>query len=261
MNLRKYGNEPFDIAVIHGGPGAPGGVAPIARELSKVYGVLEPLQSENSIDGQINELKNQLKNNASFPVVLIGHSWGAWLSYIFAARFPHLVKMIILVGSGSYEEEYLSSMNSKRISRLSEEENSRVSVLMNILNDSSHHDRKDALSEFGKLMSKADSYDPIYLEDEAIDFHPNVFKRCMNELNRLRSSKKLLDIGNDIECPVIAVHGEYDSHPYEGVKEPLTKVIKDFKFLLLKDCGHYPWNEAKAKEEFYNILHHSLDIK
>lgn len=41
-NLRKYANEPFKIAVIHGGPGAPGEMAPVARELSSVRGVLEP---------------------------------------------------------------------------------------------------------------------------------------------------------------------------------------------------------------------------
>lgn len=35
-NLRKYGNAPFNIAVIHGGPGVPGEVAPVARE-SKSY--------------------------------------------------------------------------------------------------------------------------------------------------------------------------------------------------------------------------------
>jgi pimeloyl-ACP methyl ester carboxylesterase len=132
---------------------------------------------------------------------------------------------------------------------------------MNILNDSNNHNRKAALSEFGKLMSKADSYEPIGLEDETIDFQPNIFQNCMNELSILRSSKKLLAIGKDIVCPVVAIHGEYDPHSHEGVKEPLTKVIKDFSFVLLKDCGHYPWNETYAKEEFYNILRYNLNFK
>ncbi|MCL4543887.1 MAG: alpha/beta hydrolase, partial [Chloroflexi bacterium] len=33
-NLRTYGKPPFRIAVIHGGPGVPGGMAPVAKELS-----------------------------------------------------------------------------------------------------------------------------------------------------------------------------------------------------------------------------------
>ena len=44
-NPRLYGSAPFNIAVIHGGPGAPGEMAPVARELSSLRGVLEPLQT------------------------------------------------------------------------------------------------------------------------------------------------------------------------------------------------------------------------
>jgi hypothetical protein len=51
-NLRIYGKKPFNIAVIHGGPGAPGEIAAVARELSSITGVLEPLQTATSLKGQ-----------------------------------------------------------------------------------------------------------------------------------------------------------------------------------------------------------------
>lgn len=260
-NIRKYGKEPFNVAVIHGGPGAPGQVAPLAREISKLYGILEPLQTSNSIEGQIHELKDTLENNASGTVTLIGHSWGAWLSYIFAAQYPQLVNKLILIGSGSYEEEYLAAMNNKRTSRLTKEENMRVENLMVLISDPNNENRKSILSEFGKLMSKADSFEPICLEDEILDFQPDVFQNCMKELTQLRKSKRLLDIGAKIKCPVIAIHGEYDSHAYEGVEKPLSRVVENFKFILLKDCGHYPWNELYAKDKFYEILHHEISCK
>lgn len=38
-NPRIYGKAPYSIVVIHGGPGAPGQVAPVARELSENFGV------------------------------------------------------------------------------------------------------------------------------------------------------------------------------------------------------------------------------
>jgi hypothetical protein len=50
-NLRKYGREPYTLALIHGGPGAPGEMAPVARELSRAYGVLEPLQTATTLNG------------------------------------------------------------------------------------------------------------------------------------------------------------------------------------------------------------------
>jgi len=40
QQFRSYWSEPFDVAVLHGRPGAPGGVAPVARELSSLRGVL-----------------------------------------------------------------------------------------------------------------------------------------------------------------------------------------------------------------------------
>jgi len=56
-NLRKYGDAPYNVVVIHGGPGAPGEMLPVAEKLSSDYGILEPFQTKNSIEGQVNELK------------------------------------------------------------------------------------------------------------------------------------------------------------------------------------------------------------
>ncbi|HLC23076.1 MAG TPA: hypothetical protein VJL08_01335 [Dehalococcoidia bacterium] len=50
-NLRKYGDKPYGVAIIHGGPGAPGEMAPVALELSAVTGILEPLQTATSLEG------------------------------------------------------------------------------------------------------------------------------------------------------------------------------------------------------------------
>lgn len=33
-NYRKYGNAPNSIITVHGGPGAPGSIAPMVRELA-----------------------------------------------------------------------------------------------------------------------------------------------------------------------------------------------------------------------------------
>ena len=58
--LRRYGDPPFDVAVLHGGPGAPGEVGPLAQELSNSHGVLEPFQTEDTVDGQVRELRDIL---------------------------------------------------------------------------------------------------------------------------------------------------------------------------------------------------------
>jgi pimeloyl-ACP methyl ester carboxylesterase len=85
-NPREYGEQPFKIAVLHGGPGAPGSAAPIAEGIFRHRSVLEPFQTADSVDGQVEELRQILESCASLPVTLVGHSWGAWLGYIYAAR-------------------------------------------------------------------------------------------------------------------------------------------------------------------------------
>ncbi|MFO7996195.1 MAG: alpha/beta hydrolase, partial [Dehalococcoidia bacterium] len=67
-------------------------------------------------------------------------------------------------------------------------------------------------------------------------------------------SGQLLEIIRRIKCPVLAIHGDYDPHPAHGVKDPLSRAIKDFRFVLLEKCGHYPWRERKARDMFYCIL-------
>jgi pimeloyl-ACP methyl ester carboxylesterase len=74
----------------------------------------------------------------------------------------------------------------------------------------------------------------------------------------MRSSGALLKHAGRINCPVLAIHGDYDPHPYTGVKLPLEKVIKNFRFQLLEKCGHEPWNEVHAKQTFFNILEEEI---
>ena len=50
---RAYGKPPFNVAVIHGGPGVAGEMAGVACELAFGWGVLEPLQTAKSLEGEI----------------------------------------------------------------------------------------------------------------------------------------------------------------------------------------------------------------
>lgn len=253
-NLRKYGNPPFTVAVIHGGPGAAGETAPVARTLSNNYGVLEPLQTVDSLEGQIAELKSVLEDNGNLPLTLIGFSWGAWLSYIFTARYPDLVKKLILVSSGPFEEKYVAGINEVRMSRLSEEEKTEVISLYRKFNDSRIEAKDEVFQRFGKLFSKADAYDPIKNDSDEIIYNFNIFQNVWKEAEEVRKNGLLLDLGGKIKCPVIAIHGDYDPHPAKGVKEPLARKLMDFKLILLENCGHKPWIEKQAKDKFYKIL-------
>ena len=253
-NLRKYGNKPFNVAVIHGGPGAPGEMAPVARELSSVRGVLEPLQTATTLEGQVQELKAVLEKKGALPVTLIGFSWGAMLSFIFTAQYPSFIKKLILIGSGAYEKKYTVNIMETRLSRLSEKEREEVLSLMETLNDPAIEDKNTLMARLGELISKADSYNPLPHDSDILECQYDIYQSVWEQARELRSSGKLLELGRKIQCPVVAIHGDYDPHPFEGIKAPLSRILKDFQLILLEKCGHYPWIERSVRDGFYNIL-------
>jgi pimeloyl-ACP methyl ester carboxylesterase len=252
--LRTYGHAPFSVAVIHGGPGAAGEMAPVARELASGRGVLEPLQTAATLGGQISELKTVLETEGDPPVILIGFSWGAFLSFLVAARYPSLVEKLILVGSGPFEERYAAGVMNTRMSRLSESEREEVLSLLEALEKPGIADKNAALSRLGMLLARADAYHPLPAPGGLPECRYDIHRQVWEEARRLRNSGMLLEQGKQIRCPVVAIHGDYDPHPYEGVTAPLSRVLPDFRFILLEHCGHRPWTEQAARDQFFAIL-------
>ena len=257
-NLRKHGNPPFRVAVIHGGPGAPGEMAPVARDLSANWGILEPLQTVTTVEAQIEELKTTLAREGHLPLTLIGFSWGAWLSFMFAANHPTFTHKLILVGSGPYEERYARDIMRTRLSRLAASEKTELISLMQDLSDPAVEDENVLMARVGTLISKADSYDPLPHEDEVLECRFDMYQGVWEGAKALRDSGRLLEFGRRIECPVVAIHGDYDPHPSAGVRKPLSLVLKEFRFILLPKCGHCPWIERHARDRFYRILRKEL---
>lgn len=258
MNLRKYGSAPWDVAVLHGGPGASGEMAPVARELAPIRGVLEPLQTASTIEGQITELKAVLEKDGDSPLTVIGWSWGAWLGFIFASRYPSLVKKIILIGSGPFEEKFARNIMQTRLKRMNMKEKSEVLLLIETMDGPSTGDKNETMMRFGKIISKADSYDPMPQKSEILECRYDIYNKIWPQADSLRGSGRLLQFGRKIRGPVVAIHGDYDPHPYEGVLNPLSRILKDFRFFLLEKCGHQPWIEKHAKDEFFAILKNEI---
>jgi len=254
INLRKYGKPPYTVAVVHGGPGARGEVAPVAKELSSIVGVMEPLQTAITLEEQVSELHTVLKGNASLPVTLVGHSWGAWLGFIAAARYPASVKKLILIGSGPFEHQYAINITGTRLTRLGEADRLRALSLIEALSSPDTASKDELFGEFGALFARADAYDPLPDDREAIEVQYEAGQQVWQEAEALRLSGKLLEMGNQIICPVVAIHGDYDSHPAEGVEKPLSRVLRNFRFVLLDKCGHSPWLEKQARDRFYDIM-------
>jgi pimeloyl-ACP methyl ester carboxylesterase len=229
-------------------------MAPVARELSPLWGVLEPLQTATSLKGQFVELKTVLEDHGDVPLTLVGSSWGAMLSFLLAAECPSFVRKLILVGSPPFEERYATTIMATRLSRLSQGERLEAHALIEALSDPSVGDKDAPFAQLGELFSKADAYDPLTLDSGVLECRYDIHQSVWRDATELRAGGKLLELGRRIQCPVVAIHGDYDPHPPEGVQEPLTPILRDFRFLLLRNCGHHPWIERAARDGFFAIL-------
>lgn len=256
MNFRLYGNRPYEYVVVHGGPGAPGGVSSLARELAMSYSVIEPFQTELTVWKQVDELYHQITINTNNKVYLLGHSWGAWLVYLLTYKYPEIVKKTFLIGSGAFDSKYISELNKRRMNALSKEEQKEYLDIIELLKQQSK-DSSNFLRCLGQLAEKADNYCVENTEEnqeQMITIDGNQYQAVFNEAAEMRNKGYFISISKDIKCPLRVIHGKNDTTPIEGVIDPIKENIHDLKWYEIEKCGHSPWKEKYGKDVFYKIL-------
>ena len=257
--IRRYGKAPFHVLFLHGGPGAAGSVAGACQELGRYTGVLEPWQSKKSVSALAEELEEQIRDFAQTPLTLIGHSWGAWLSLLYAAQHPQHIQSLIWIGCPPLEESYAGLINQRRLANLSEEEGAAFCLALDTLQDPAAPDHKSALHTLDLLAQKADNVCPLEEELEIPPADEQIFAAVWPQATTLRKRGTLLKAAQMLSCPITLIHGEQDPHPPQGVSAPLTRLGITFNEIILPRCGHTPWIEKHARKTFFDALRAALN--
>ena len=246
-NCREYGNSPYNAIVVQGGPGAIGSCIGICQGLATEFGVLEILQSKNTIKELIEEMLDVITSYKIKNIALIGHSWGAWLSFIFTSMYPEYVSKLILIGSGLFDVKYYPQLL----------EASRAKVMP-------PEQKKDV--QAANLYSSDTEYNPYSycllrdIFEDIVTFNETQCNLLLKEIMPMRDSGELLNCSKKIKCPVVAFHGKNDPHVVDGIKIPLENHLLDFKMYILEKCGHEPWKEYYAKDKFFENLKTELIV-
>ena len=179
-----------------------------------------------------------------------------------AAKHPDAVRQLVLIGCGPFESHYAQQIMPARLLRIPEDQRERCQSLMDALHSSDGQDKSRIVAELGPLMESTDVYDALpdepVVDEESISWSPNSFAGLMEEAMQLRRDGVFLEWAKAIQCPVTAIHGAYDPHPAAGVQEPLARYVDDFTFVLLDKCGHDPWRERHAKDQFFATLRNAV---
>jgi pimeloyl-ACP methyl ester carboxylesterase len=104
-------------------------------------------------------------------------------------------------------------------------------------------------TEFGTIFDKADSWNPVVHTRVVIEYRYDLYKNVWKLAQVLRTNGGFMALGTRIRCPVVAIHGDYDPHPADGEKIPLSCILENFRFILLENCGHRPLLERSARRQ------------
>ena len=255
METRTYGASGPFVVVLHGGPGAHGYMAPVARALAGSFRVLEPQQrgagaERLTVARHVEDLHELVaaRCSAARPA-LVGHSWGAMLALAYAAAHADRVGALVLIGCGTFDPAARRRMRAIREERMDDDLRRRLQRLPEELRDPD-----ERLEAMGRLSLPLYSHElaSTALEVTACDARAN--QETWGDMIRMQEDGFYPAAFAAINVPVIMLHGAVDPHPGRMIRASLEPFLPQLEYREWERCGHYPWLERAARDEFLDVL-------
>ncbi len=259
MESRHYGLTGPQVLLIHGGPGAPGYMATIAKVLEKSCRVVEPMQRRSSqepltVAKHVADLRELITSSTRLEKpAMVGHSWGAMLALAFAAKHSNDISCLVLIGCGTFDTVSRQHLERMRKDRLDDKFARHMQQIM--ANDSTPDERMKAM---GGFYLKLDSYKLMPVKDDILSCDALGHDETWQDMIRLQTKGEFPQSFSSIDIPTIMLHGAYDPHPGKMIYESLRHYIPQLTYKEWPACGHYPWLEIEAREKFFTTLHEWL---
>jgi pimeloyl-ACP methyl ester carboxylesterase len=254
--FRAYGSSGPLVIVLHGGPGAPGSAAGLARGLADSFRVIEPWQRGSGgepltvarHEADLHELVQAFHEETSPAIV--GESWGAMLALSYAASHPESAGPLVLVGCGTFDPEARARIREILDERMNDDLRSRLENL-----EREYPDPGERLRHQFELIRPLYDYDPVPEEPEETEaFDHRAHTETWNDMVRLQEAGVYPAAFAAITSPVLMLHGDYDPHPGKMIYQSLEPFIPHLEYREFRQCGHSPWRERNAKEEFFGAI-------
>lgn len=255
IRVREYGTAGPWVIAVHGGPGAMGGMAPVARGLEGRFRVLEPWQRRSgeeplTVARHVADLHQMLQGRCEGRrPALVGHSWGAMLALAYAAVYADETGPIVLVGCGTFDPAARARMQAIREGRMDDELRVEMARLEEEIADP---DRR--LCALGRLMMIVDSYDLASTETGLELCDAVAHRETWADMVRLQEAGLYPALFAAIRSPVLMVHGAADPHPGRMIRDGLAPYLPQLEYHEWARCGHYPWLERAAGDEFFALV-------
>ena len=252
QTVRRHGSAGPLVLCLHGGPGAPGEVAPVAARLGMHYRVLEPFERRSgatplSLTLHANDLAQLVLGEEAPHAAVVGFSSGAITALTFAASWSHLCRAVVLIGAATVDAESRAEFKRRLAGRLGPAASARLAELRQLPASD------EVLEAQAKLLGEAYFVDPVSLPQPAwVDAQGH--GQTWQDMLRLQEAGEHPRSFRSIRSPVLMIHGADDPHPGPMIRDSLRAVMPQLEYVELAACGHYPWLERAAREEFQHVL-------
>jgi pimeloyl-ACP methyl ester carboxylesterase len=204
-------------------------MAPVARALADAFRVLEPLQRRSgegrlTVARHIEDLHEVIATMcAGERPALVGSSWGAMLALAYAAAHSAEVGPIVAIGSGTFDLAARARMHA-------------------------------ILAERRQADRSAYDYARIDAADETLEDDERGRRETWDDMVRLQAEGIYPARFAAIRSPVAMLHGAYDPHPGTMIRDGLAPFIPQLEYREWERCGHEPWLERHARDDFFATL-------
>jgi len=255
IDTRQYGSTGSDVFLLHGGPGAPGYLAPVARVLANSFHVIEPMQRSSSqvpltVAQHVSDLHELVtsQNRPGKPAI-VGHSWGAMLALAYAAQHPSEIKCLVLIGCGTFDAASRHQLEVTRKQRIDDAYSRQLQGI-----EKKTLPPNERMQAMGRLYLQLDSYRLGSVEDELLTCDARGHVETWQDMLKLQTEGVYPTSFSAIDISTLMLHGAYDPHPGHMIHDSLKPYLRFLSYKEWQACGHYPWLERKVKVTFYTTL-------
>ena len=253
--VREYGIGTPTVITLHGGPGAAGDVAPLARGLAGRWHVLEPFQRGSgagrlSVATHVQDLDEEIRARCGTQrPILVGHSWGAMLGLAYAAAHPGTAAALVLIGCGTFTPAARAEFKARLHAKLTPADREELTRIEETIGD---EDQRCAAR--GRLMTRVYACDIEDAPSECEAADAVAHDETWTDMLRLQGEGVYPGAFAAIRVPVLMIHGEVDPHPGRTIRDDLRTCIPHLEYVELAECGHSPWLERRARQRFNEVL-------
>jgi proline iminopeptidase len=266
----KIIGEGIPLVVVHGGPAMDHSyLLPQMARLGEGYKLIfydqramgkssQQVDSTSmTMDTFVEDLEGIRKAFNLGKMNLMGHSWGGLVSMWYAVKYPDHLQTLILANT-TPASSALRDMSFAIMAHRTSKEDSVAQAAI-VQTDAFKNREPKTMERFLRLLFRGSFYDKRYVDSLTLAFdstYPakSAMQRYLFKDKSLRSYD-LQEALDTIQCPTLVIAGSYD-RVAPGTNEMIQEHIRGSKYILLPDCGHFPFVEAP--DEFFPIIREFL---